>query len=915
MLNNLGYWYDNINKSSYLPPIAVKKSVRESKKWQHAMLDGLERIAIEQFDDNQRFVDYYRMVDGEMSFQELKEVIPQLSDTQDLLDGVGIPTFLKHYDLIGIIVNALVGILIDQKDIFHIIDTGEVAENEYLREKNESLKKLITHKIQAEINLALAEAGINPEKADFQSEEERAQYMQEMQNIIDESSSEDLQKTLNKSFKTVGTQWANATLDNDSEKYDLDKLDKDNFKDLLLTGRCFRHYKVNFDSYHPENWSPVNTFFSNSIDVEYPQEGQYIGRLHFFTPSEIINRYGEYLDSKIQKKLLSGNSDWKNFIISDQKGGIKQAVQNNFNSRYVVPHANYFDYNFALNLQSSLGTPLGIYTDYKTGEQTDRYLPNRYSDFNFVNTQRQQSLRRDLRLRDDLCQVMEVYTIVYEMVGFLTYENENGGIETAEVTEDILPEFLKEKGIKQSYSETLMDSVDGFEVNTLKWYFRPVCYEGLKIKSSELNKDIYVYFKPCDYQVKGDSNMFEVLLPVSGYVGKSVAKKIAPYQAGYNLSMNQIYSLLEKEMGKLFLMDIGFIPSEIQEYGDAEEALVSLRNVAKDLGIMPVATSGDAQRNSNTFNQFSTYDLTNTSQIVSRQSMAEYYKNKAFEVIGVNGNVLGTPTKYETAEGVKISNNASMAQLAEIFKEFSSYRKNTLSMHLSIAQFCQGEGKDLSLMYTKSDASLEFIKLNDPNFPLRRLGLVPSEDNRKKKELETLKQQILQTNTLGNDILDLAELVGSDSYSEAVAMAKISRQRAQEEKSRQQEAERQNIVLNNQLAEERAIREFERQEISKDKDRATKIEDARIEALGRYLDEDATGEQTDVINKEADRAQRQLKIDSDIDRTNNELKLKERKITEDSKIKMEQLRLKAEELRLRREENQTNRYIATINKN
>lgn len=915
MFDNPSYWYNNISSSSYLPPTAVKKNVRESKKWKNAMLDGLERIALDQFEQNQIFVDYYRMIDGEMSFQELKEAIPQLSDTQDLLDGVGIPTFLKHYDLIGIIVNALVGILIDQKDIFHVIDTGEIAESEYIREKTKKLRGLITEKIQAGVNLAMAEAGINPDKADFQSEEEQQQYIAQMQQIIDGATPKDLQEELNKKFKTKGVQWANVTLDQDEEKFDLDKLDKDNFKDMLLTGRCFRNYKVNFDSYYPERWDPINTFFSQTIDVTYPQKGEYIGRLHFFSPTDVINRYGEYLDSKIQEELLSGNSDWKNFVTDVNPGGISNAIKSNFNTRYTVPHANYFDYTYALNLQDNLDTPLGVYTDYKTGKESNRFLPNRYTDSNYIDSRRQQSLRRDVNLREDLCQVLEAYIIVYELVGFLTYENENGGVETAEVDEDILPDFLKDNNIKQSYKETLMDIQEGFEVNTLKWYYKPVCYEGLKIKSSNLKEDLYVYFKPCEYQIKGDSNMFEVMLPVSGYVGKSFAKKIAPYQAGYNLAMNQTYSLMEKEMGKLFLLDIGFIPSEFEQWGDSEEALVHLRNIAKDVGIMPIATSGDSRKSQNTFNQFSTYDLTNTGQIASRRDMAEYYKNKAYEAIGINGSLLGSPTKYETAEGVKVSNNASMAQLSEIFKEFSLFRKNSLSIHLTVAQYCQGDGKDLSLMTTKSDSTIEFLKLNDPEFPLRRLGLVPSADNKKKKQLETLKQQILQTNTLGNDILDLAELVGSDSYSEAVEMARLARVRMEQSVQQKQQADRQNIELQNQLAEERAEKEYERQEISKDKDRVVKLEDARIEALGRYLDEDATGANTDVINKQADRAQRQLKIDSDITKSVNDIKIKEKKITEDSKIRMEQLKLKAEELRLKKEKMNNDRFIAVVNKN
>ena len=915
MFKNSSSWYDNLNSATQLPPIAVKKSVRESHKWKKAMLDGLELIAIEQFDENQKFLDYYRMVDGEMSFQELKEAIPQLEDTQDLLDGVGIPSFLKHYDLIGIIVNALVGMLIDQKDVFHIIDMGEVAESEYLREKSKKLKALITEKIQAGVNVALAEAGINPEKADFQSKEEQTAYIQKMQAIVDGATPKELQRSLNKSFKTIGVQWANSTMDQDEERFNLDMLDKDNFKDSLLTGRCFRHHKVNFDSYEPENWSPLNTFFSNTLDVKYPQKGQYIGRLHYYPPTDVLTRYGEHMSSDTQKELLGGNVAWKSFVDDKGSGGISNAIQSNFNTRYTVPHANYFDYNFALNLQNNLDTPLGVYTDYKTGETSDRYLPERFNGEVALDIRRQQSLRSDLNLRVDMCQVLETYSIVYELIGFLTYENELGSIETAEVTEDILPGFLKDNKIKQSYKETLMDIKDGFEVNTLKWYWRPVCYEGVKIRSNNLKKDLYLYFKPCEYQIKGNSNLFEILLPVSGYVGKSFAKKIGPYQAGYNLAMNQVYSLMEKEMGKLFLLDVGFIPSEFGEWGDAEEALVHLKNIAKDIGIMPVATSGDQRKNNTTFNQFSTYDLTNTGQIHARRDMAEYYKTKAYEAIGINGGLLGQPTKYETAEGIKVSNNASMAQLAELFSEFSSFRKNSLSLHLNIAQYCQGEGKDLSILYTKSDASMAFLKESDPSFPLRRLGLIPSADNKKKKELETLKQQILQTNTLGNDTLDLAELVGSDSFSEAIEMAKLAKQRNQAATQQKQQADRKNIELAHKLEEERAQKQFEREEISKDKDRQVKIEDARIEAMGRYLNVDSTGANTDMINKQADRAQRQLKVDSDLEMSKQTLNIKEKKNNEDSKIRMENLKLKAEELKLRRETNNANKYIATINKN
>jgi len=130
----------NINRSDTLPPLHVKKSVKKSKQWIMSVMDSFEHIGLQQFRENMKFWDYYRMVDGKMSYQELKEVIPHLDDLQQLLDGVGIPTFLKHYDILGTIINQLVGKYIDMQDKFHIADIGELAENEFLRFKNEQIQ-------------------------------------------------------------------------------------------------------------------------------------------------------------------------------------------------------------------------------------------------------------------------------------------------------------------------------------------------------------------------------------------------------------------------------------------------------------------------------------------------------------------------------------------------------------------------------------------------------------------------------------------------------------------------------------------------------------------------------------------------------------------------------------------------------
>lgn len=915
MWTNIGNWYSNINASNYITPLWVKKSVKESKDWQRSILDDFERIGVDQLSDNYHFIDYYRMIDGDLSHQELSEVIPELENVQDLLDGVGIPTFLKHYDLIGIIINVLVGNYMEMQDLFHVTDTGEIANNEYLREKDEMFKAFLKEKIDAEVNLHLMNNGIDPQKTDFKSEEERQAYMMQLQEIVQNKTPKHIEEHLKKSFKTVGIKWGEATLEQDRERFQMDKLERTELRDYLATGRCFRHYRIGYDFYEPETWSPIQTFFSQTVNSDYAQDGEYVGRVHYLTPSEVIQRYGHYISTKDQKDLLGGKKEWKSYIgYSD--GSFNNAIEQNFHKQVVAPHANYFDYNFALNIQDYTGVPMGQYKDLKTGEEHERFLSRRYGNFYNGNYSYINSLREDLNINMDMCQITEVYFIAYDMVGYLSYtDEETGEIYNEIVTEDVLKELLKDKNIKQIKTNRLVDVKDDFEENTLQWFYRPVCYEGVKVSSFNIEEPLYLYCRPCEHQIKGDSNVFDVKLPVAGKIGKSTAKKISPYQTKFNLCMNQIYSLLEKEIGTFFLMDVAFIPSEFKEWGDTEEALMHIRNIAKDVGVMPIATSGDTQKNNTVFNQFSTQSITFTGQIANRQQLAEYYKQKAFEVIGINAQQLGAPNKYTTAEGVKVSQNASFAQTAQIYADFSDYNQRALDLHLSIAQYAQSDNKDITVAYTKSDSSLAFLQFQDEYFPLRKLGIIASEDNKKRKDLESLKQSLLQNNTLGSDALELAELIKSDAYSELVQLARINRERKQAEQEQQFQQQQQ---LQQQQAEQAQLLQQDKlniEEQSKERDRETKIEVARLMALGRATDREAGVEEFAQINKEADRAVKNRAIDSNERIELGKMRNEDKKMSEEFKLKMEELKLKAKELNQREKDRQTKEFTSIINKN
>lgn len=911
--------FSRIYKSDNLPPMTVPKKVKESDQWKEAVLDSFEFEAIEQFKDNLQFIDLYRMVDGKLSYQELSEVAPHMKDIQSLLDGVGVPSFLKHYDIIGIVINALVGYYNSMQPKFHVTDTGEVAENEFLRFKNQELQDLLKKVIENTVDLHLAKNGFSKDGMQFESEEQQQQYIQQLEKAREEFTPKDTLKDSTKKFKTIGMQWGESTLERDKERFNFSKLERQELKDHLTSGRCFRHYRIGFDDYEPETWSAKNTFFSREVEAELVHKGEYVGRLNFFTPAEVIKRYGHEISAKDQKDLLGGNEAWKSFVGDGYyTGTVEESIQSNFNKQVRVPFANYFDYNFYLGLQEETGIPMGIQTVFNsdgTTSERDRFLPRLMGDYHGRYSYYARIMRDDFKQRLDLCQVTEVYFRAYELWGYLTYEDpETGRMITEEVTEDILPQFLKENNIKQTYKTELVKIIKDFKPNTLQWTYRPVVYEGVKIQSENLVKPLYLYCRPCEHQIKGDSE-FDRWLPVAGYIGQSQAKKIEPYQAKYNLCMNQIYSMLEKEIGIFFLLDTAMIPSEYAGWGDAQEALIAMRNIAKDTGILPIAPSGDGQRNPTNFNQVSSYNLTYSSQINDRIRLAEFSQRKAYEIIGINPQILQAPTKYETAEGVKQSQEASFAQISEIYENFEQYVKATYELHLSVAQYCQSNKKDITLYYTKSDASIEYLRFSDPEFPYRRIGLIASSDSKKRKELEQFKTYLLQTNTLGTDTLEIAKLIGSDEFSEAVEIARMAQERRAQQEMAAAQQQQQAEMAKMQMQEQADQAAWEREEESKQRDRENELNKQRINALGRASDKQSDPEGFAQINKQADLAMKENELNFKNEVAMQDLNQKERKLNSDMALKMEKLKLEAQKLQEKVMDRKSKEYIAEINKN
>lgn len=924
ILNSLYSYYNGVgtgSTASSLPQQNIPDS-KKTEKWKKRVMDSLEQIAIRQSAKNIEFRDYYRMQEGRLVYSDFEAAPEIVKDIASIRQEMDLPTYIKHYDLIGLIANQLAGELDSNKDKMRVDSTDLYSQNDYLRERGAQINGYMKSKFDMEIKIGLAKKGINPdEDKEFESQEEQQQYMQFLQEEANKIVPlETIEKNLNKNFKIKAVTWTENTLEEDTNRFGINHKEELEFIDYFLTGRYFRHFHIGYDYYMPESWKVEETFFSEDLGIKYPQDGEYVGRCTWMSGSDIITRYGDKLSLKLQEKI------GKVYDNSTDSVGSHTADYTTMSKRPVdsvsVPHEGYMDHQLNVQLQDAFGVPAGesTYVD-DNGEvvTSPDWLSDYRSNEGFLGNNASTLLRDDIDVRRDSFRLTEAYFRSFKRMGYLRYRTPSGVVAEEMVTDDILGDFLKENEIRKIKNISLEDFEEGDEVNVIAYFYIPEVWKGKKIGAGGggiLSEDIYFDIKPLEFQIKGEGNMFDVKLPVSGIITNSYARKIRPYQMGYNLCMNQIFNLLEKEIGMFFLMDISFLPSEYKNMGDSAEILGELRELARDLGFIPVDTSKQNMQGANPqANSFIKQDISYDAQINRRAVMADFYKKLALEQIGITEQRKGSPNQYATNEGIKVGQEASYAQTKLIFNQFNEARKKSTELHINIAQYCQSGGRDISTYSRKSDGDLAYLDFTDPYFPLRDIGVRIVSDSKSRKSLERLREQLLANNTAGNDMLDFANIIFSDSATELVNIGKESRRRQEEsvQEERAHEEKLMQMQIQAKKEDEQVVRDYNADE--NDEDRENRLDVERIKALGRASDKKSDQAGFEQINKAADRALKEQEQSNNKELQERGSELKERELEIKQKESQELLRLKLMELKDKREQRKHERFVATVNKN
>jgi len=906
-------------------PMQMLPRSKKDDKWKRYVMDTLENIGLKQIRENRVFADYRKMQQGRLVYSDFDETQTDLRGIQSLRQEQKLPTFLKHYDIIGRIINLLAGEFNKQKDTINIVSTDVFSTGEFLREKDSKIREFTESYFNKELEIGLIEKGLDPFKEDFQSEEEREAYLQQLKVERDAIIPPDeIERDLQKNFKTAIVEWAEKTMESNYIKFSLDMLDTEELISYLATGRYFRNYYVGYDTYEPETWDVERTFFSQDQEALYPQDCEYVGTIHLLSGAKLLSRFGHLIPKKIQNKIYG--EDFYGSV-TDSVGPLT-FIENAGVQPTSVPHAGYYQQQTAQAFQNILGVPWG--RQYYQGN--DGELDSRYSWVNPNNRGNNigwgRAFRDDINVRTDQVQVTEGYFRSQKLMGLLTIENPL--TETpyqVMVEEDLISEFLEYYNIKKqstkSWKEVVDDPLDN--INTITYGFLPQIWKGHKINATNTNlrDDYYFGVEPLEYQITGTKNEFDVKIPVAGIITSGIGEMIRALQIDYNIVMNQNRQYLEKTIGTFFMMDWNLLPSQFKnEKGEnTAELIEEWRETIRELGIGLVDQSPQNTKGQNpNQNNIQQYDISYINNIQMNMQMARDFEDKAFAMIGITRERSGNPNEYMTSEGIKQGVEASYAQTEVIYKRFNTAKVKEKEIELAIAQYATTNKKDISVNYVNGQNERIIQNFVDPNFAFRKLETFAADDSSKRRELEMFKNHILQMNTMDNDIYDLGKVVTSNNFVSLLEFGLKKKQKLEQQtaEARAHEKEVEQMRIDAQQAQ--IDKSNQREDLNKQLDRESQEEIARIKARATLADSNTNPEMLDKLLEAEDREEKRRDNQVKNDIKQQELDLKKNKQEKDLSstvsgldLKFLKLREAAKDRAARREQSKNNVAIAKIN--
>lgn len=879
-------------------PIQFLPRNKKDEEWAAWNMDWYEFEGVKQVKRNaRRLLKNYKLAKG--IIDKTDYIVEEDNEYADLVDQLTTEDEtaleIKFYPIIPNVINVLVGEFAKKYSRVSFRAVDDVSYNEMYEMKRSMIEETLLAEAEMEMANMLMAQGMDP-----QSEE-----MQQALNRDNLKTLPEIEDFFRKDYRSLVEEWANHQLRVDDERFKMQELEERAFRDMLITDREFWHFKMNEDDYDIELWNPVLTFYHKSPDVRYISQGNYVGKFDMMSVADAIDKYG-YLMTEDQMKDLE--NIYPSRAAAYPIGGLQN--DGSFYDATKSPEWNSIE-NGSLGYRqfiSTYGGPVG------NGDTISDILSHSEDFLDQGNK--------------NLLRVSTIYWKSQRRVGHLTKIFEDGRI-----MQDIVDESFKvtEKPLynttirKQKTKDTL---IYGEHVD---WIWINETWGGVKISP---NNPAYWGQKPngafdpiylginqneigrLQFQFKGDNTIYGCKLPVEGAVfsdrntrSVSLVDLMKPYQIGYNIVNNQISDILVDELGTVIMLDQNAIPRHSLGEDWGKNNLAKAYVAMKDFQMLPLDTSITNTENALNFQHYQVLNLEQTNRLMGRTQLANYFKNQAFESIGINAQRLGGPVSQETATGVTASMNQSYAQTETYFiQHCDNLMPRVHQMRTDLAQYYHSTKPSVRLSYITSEDEKVNFEMNGTDLLLRDLNVFATTKTNHRQTLEQLKQLAMTNNTAGASIYDLGNVLKADNIAEVTHILKESeeKQRKIKEAEMQQMQQMKEAEIQARQQEAQMKMQFEAEE--NQKDRENRIVQAEIRSAGY-------GAMQDINQNQVSDYQDALKDIRETDKYREQMNVKREDRLAKTAMHKDTLQLKKEELKTKREIADKQLQIARENKN
>jgi hypothetical protein len=725
---------------------------------------------------------------------------------------------LKFYPIVPNVINVLCSEFSKRasKIMFRTVD--ELSYNEMLEEKKNMIEEVLMQKAQAKMFNKLISMGVDPNSEEFQQEmsPEKLKSLPEIEGFF------------RKDYRNIYEEWATHQHQVDVERFHMDELEERGFRDMLITDREFWHFRMMDDDYEIELWNPVQVFYHKSASARYISEAHWIGMIDLLTVADVIDKFGWMMNEEQLKAL--------EVIYPVRSAGYALPGMQNDGSYYDPTRSH--DWNTQM--------PGLAY----------RQFMSTYDNTRWSGDVIQMILNESEDLLDwgnaHLLRCTTVYWKSQRRVGHLTKITELG-----EMIQDIVSESYKitDKPLYDTslYKQKTKDNLVFGE--HIDWIWINEVWGGIKIGPNRPSfwgmnnpggfNPIYLGLnggKPgkIPFQFKGDTSLYGCKPPVEGAVfsdrntrSVSMVDLMKPFQIGYNIVNNQIADILVDELGTVIMFDQNALPRHSMGEDWGKNNLANAYVAMKNFQMLPLDTSITNTENALNFQHYQVLNLEQTQRLMSRIQLANYFKNQAFEVIGINPQRMGQQIAQQTATGVEQALNASYNQTEVYFVQHSdNLMPRVHQMRTELAQYYNSTKPSIRLQYiTAADEKVNF-QINGTDLLMRDLNIFCTTKTNSRSVMEQLKSLALNNNTTGASIYDLGNIIKAESIAELTGVLKKSEEKTNALRQQQQQHEQELQQQQQQaiMEQERLKQQFIAEE--KDKDRQARILEAEIRAAG-----------------------------------------------------------------------------------